>query len=202
MRGNRDSVDTKLRETNQDQRFAKYILCAFYEGLLPTGVKSPGYLETTTGDRRPAAYVVPIAELREAGTQRLVDPMPVSDNGAVIKWAREYVRLIKLKSNLGLSSQEILDDYYVRVPYPFSSASTGELIRKPGRAESQASVPDGVTLDDVIKNKMLDKSIPLSDRANMAQARYGKMGSPVRGVPIPTGREQFPGDHDLWIGSQ
>lgn len=202
MRGNRSTNDTKFREANQDQRHSKFILCVFYQGLLPTGVKSPGYLESTVGDRRPAAYIVPISEVKDSTVQRLVDPIPVADPAGLDKWVREFVRLVKLKSNLGLSSQEILADYYVRVPYPMSSASTGELVRKPGRKESQASVPDGVTADDIARNKMLNVKLPLAERANMARARYGTTQKPVKGVPLVSGREQFPADHHLWLGSE
>lgn len=196
MRGNRSKTHTEHREQNQSDRLGKFIICVFHTGLLPSGVKSPGYLETTSLDRRPAAYVVPIATFEEQNIQRTVDSIePGLSPDFQIKWAREHVRLIKLKSNLGLSSQEIMKDYLVRVPYPMSSASTGELIRRPGRAVSQSSVPDGVTTDDIQKIKMLDTRVPLAQRQAIAQSRY------KNGIPFGRKQEEFPASGDHWIGS-
>jgi hypothetical protein len=196
MRGNRSKSDTEGREQNQSERLGKFIVCMFYEGILPSGVKSPGYLDTTVTDRRPAAYVVPVSAFEEQNIQRTVDPVePWLSIEYGIKWARENVRLIKLKSNLGLSSKEIMKDYMVRVPYPMSSASTGELIRKPGRAASQASVPNGHTADDIQKQRMIDPKVPLVERQSIARSRYGN------GVPSVPDQEQFPAPGDHWIGS-
>jgi hypothetical protein len=202
MRGNRNNTQAEHREQNQNERHGKFIMCAFYDDLLPTGVKSPGYIETISKDRRPAAYVVPLSSLEERNIQRTVDPLePSISEDFKVKWAREHVRLIKLMSNLGLSSKEIMDDYLVRVPYPMSSASTGELIRKPGRAVSQASVPDGITGDDIETNKMLDRSVNISEKRKIAKARYGSSGDRTIGVPFVGTQEQFPNTGDIWLGS-
>lgn len=186
------------REENSDQRHAKYIICRFYTGMLADGTKSPGWVVSTQYDRRPAAYVVPISEEMDADVQRTVDPVqPGLGLGFTAKWVRENVRLVKIMNAPGMESKEIMESFLIRVPYPMSSASTGELIRRPGLSISQTAVPDGKSKAEIARESMGNRAIPRDQRMASALARYTPSGGKLV-APTETSIEEFPAPGDNW----
>lgn len=186
------------REENSDQRHAKYIICKFYTGILPSGEISPGWVDSSKFDRRPAAYIVPLSEEVNSDYQRTVDPIqPGLGMDSTIKWVKENVRLIKIANPPGISSAEIMDKYLVRVPYPMSSASTGELVKRPGLMTSQRAVPDGKSKTDMALDSLANRKIPLEKRMPAALSRY-KTSNGKLAAPTEFGTEEFPAPGDNW----
>lgn len=186
------------RQQDQDQRLGRKVVCMVYRGRLPSGMLSPGCVPSISRDKRFGIYVCPAAAYRERGQVGTVDPKDVSRPREEAAWAEENVRLIKV-DNEGLSPQEIEKDYYVVTDYPFWNATTGKLVKKPARRESEASVPDGVTADDMARQKMIDKQIETIEKVRMARARYGTAKGPKPGIPYGGREEQFPAPGDRWI---
>ena len=167
-------------------------------GRLPSGVMSPGYVPSVSRDKRPGVYLVPIVEYRNRMDGGSVDDMTPDGIEKEKRWAEEHVKLIYI-DNQGLSGEEITRDYLVYVVSPFWSAFTGELVRKPGRRFSLAATPDGVTGDDMARNKMIDINTSVIEKMRMARARYGTPDNPTIGVPYGGREEKFPREGDHWV---
>lgn len=191
--------ETLIREDRIHERTGRFIICSIYTGLLPTGVKSPGFVPSVNKDRRAGIYVVPVSVLKDANLRGIIGGnIPADGPLQEADWARENVKLV-IVDNQGLSGKEILKDYLVRVPFPFWTATSGILVPKPGQATSQAAVPDGDSIDDIKRKELIDKNIPILQRMKQAQVRYGITEEPVIGVPLDINQEQFPRDGDKWL---
>lgn len=192
-------LETRMREDRYHERTGRFIMCAIWTGVLPDGTRSPGYLESISGDRRPAVYVIPRSVLENAEYKGQVDPVsPGEDLDQAKRFASENVRMVHVEHK-GLSSTEILTRYQVKVPFPFWTATSGELIPIPGQPSSYASVPSGDTSDDIARRKMIDRDRNMVERMSRAASRYGTPSRPVTGVPLSRRREKFPRSGDRWF---
>jgi len=191
--------DTRDQESRQHERTGRFVLCAIYRGKLGNGVRSPGYLPSENRDRRPIVYVAPINAFKEKHQGRMVDDgNSGSDESSLRKWAQENVRPIVIDHE-GMSGDEIMKDFLVRVPYPFWTATSGKLVPKAGLKSSWASVPSGETADDVSRRKMGDSKTPIPEKMKMAQARYGTPGNRTIGVPYSKKKEKYARPWERWF---
>lgn len=190
----------KSREERQHERTGRSIMCAIWTGLLPGGEKSPGVVSTTKTERRPYAWVVPIRVLNERNRRGMIDLIVPGDGPESEKqWARQHVRKVFVDLK-GYSPAEIKRKFLIKVPYPFWTASSGEIVYKAGRSVSLGAVPDGQTASEEARNKLLDSSLDILERTRLARARYGTKSNPTKVVPYSGSEEQFPRDGEVWIG--
>lgn len=170
------------------------VRCVFWQGTLENGLQSEGYYHNIDDSNLPGCYVVPLSVFYYRNTNKTTR---IRDESAEALFAAEHVRFVFLEEEvIGLDKATILKDYHVQVPAPFNSARYGKLVPKKGLVVPASAVPDGISQRDEALKTMAGRN-NLKQRREQAQAEFGNIGNPRKGIPGNSGPE-FPENNTRW----